>query len=279
MNFHIYHPSDALRPFVKQYYYWEDNTSGLIQLPQNLFALGDQYMVFIQEGEASIKPAHHKAFTLPQNAIVGHFTCACQLQVKGPIKMVVVQLNAYGCYRLLGLDVPNFTNYYRNLALHDSPLWMQLSAALPNIQQQEIMPLLNTTFQEALEQQACTLKQVDEMADYLLTSQGNVSVEELTHIFGISRPTLERIFTAVVGLPPQLYARMVRYKTALRSLQQLNLPQWQAQVTPTAYYNQSMFIQDYLLFNHEAPSYFTPAVEATIAHMPASGLQQVAVAS
>lgn len=115
MNFHIYHPANALRPFVKQYYYWEDDTRGTLQLPQNLFALGDQYLILMLEGKGEVKPAAHKAFTLTGNSILGHITCACHFQVEGPVKVAVIQLNAYGSYRLSGLHSECFTNYYRNL--------------------------------------------------------------------------------------------------------------------------------------------------------------------
>ncbi|MEZ2446369.1 DUF6597 domain-containing transcriptional factor [Chitinophaga sp. RCC_12] len=279
MNFHIHHPADALRPFVKQYYYWEDDTRGIIQLPQNLFALGDQYMVFILEGKAEVKPVNHKAFTLPAGSVLGHLTCACQLQVQGPVKAAVIQLNAYGCYRLLGMDAANFTNYYRNLLAAGQPVWQELITALQQeTEPQRIESLLDGACLQALSQQPGNLREVDDMADYLVIMQGNVSMEELTTRYGLSRPTLERLFSKIVGIPPQLYARMIRYKTALSALRQLNLPQWQTQVEATSWYNQAMFIKDYLLFNHETPSYFTPST-GTIAHMQVDNLQQVAVAS
>lgn len=278
MNFHIFHPGDALRPFVKQYYFWEDDSRGTIQLPQNLFALGDQYMIFIREGEASVKPADHAPFTLPRNTITGQFTCACRLQVKGPVKMVIVQLNAYGSYRLLGLNMQTFTNYCRNLEVHGEAVWTQLAAQLGQAAHPaEITDMLDNTFEQVLASNKHTLQQVDEIADHLLARQGNVSMEELAAAFHISRPTLERRFNTIVGIPPQLFARMVRYKTALHAHRQMNLPQWQ--ISTTAYYNQSMFIKDYLVYNGELPSWFASPVAATIAHMPVAELQQVAVAS
>lgn len=279
MNFHIYYPADALRPFVKQYYFWEDNTRGTIQLPQNLFALGDQYLVFILEGTAEIKPLHHRAFTLPTSSVLGHLTCACQLQVQGPVKVAVVQLNAYGCHRLLGLDAASFTNYYRNLACTEHPLWCELLNNLSQVTEpKQVEVLLDDACLQALNSQSDNLKTVDDMVDYLLIMQGNVEVTALSSRYGMSRPTLERLFSTIVGIPPQLFARMIRYKAALSSLRQLNLPEWQTPITATAYYNQAMFIQDYLMFNHETPSYFAPAAAATIAHMPAAG-HHVAVAS
>ena len=279
MNFHIHHPADALRPFVKQYYYWEDDTRGIIQLPQNLFALGDQYMVFILEGKAEVKPVNHKAFTLPEGSVLGHMTCACQLQVQGPVKAAVVQLNAYGCYRLLGMDAANFTNYYRNLLTAEQPVWQELITVLQQEKEpQRVESLLDDACLQALSQQPGNLREVDDIADYLVIMQGNVSIAELTARYGLSRPTLERLFSKIVGIPPQLYARMIRYKTALSALRQLNLPEWQTPVAATPWYNQAMFIKDYLLFNHETPSYFTPST-GTIAHMQVDNLQQVAVAS
>ncbi|RBL92091.1 DUF6597 domain-containing transcriptional factor [Chitinophaga flava] len=278
MNFHICHPGDALRPFVKQFYFWEDDSCGLIQLPQHLFTLGDQYMVFILEGEATIKPADHAAFTLPKHSVTGHFTCACELQVRGPLKMVVVQLNAYGCYRLLDMDVRSFTNYYRNLDMQESPVWTLLGTKLQQAKTpQEITSLLNDTYMEVLRCFSPALQQVDKMADYLLANQGNVSLHELAKVFRVSKPTLDRLFNRIVGIPPQLFARMVRFKAALRSLQQMDIPQWQ--ISTTAHYNQAMFIQDHLLFNGEMPSGHNTAAQATITRMTAAEMLPVAVAS
>lgn len=278
MNFHIYHPTDALRPFVKQYYYWEDSTRGTIQLPQNLFALGDQYLVLMLEGKGEVKPAAHKAFTLPGNAILGHLTCACYFQVEGPVRVVVIQLNAYGCYRLLGLNPECFTNYYRNLDAQGC-LWTDAVNALKGITHpHEVETILDNTCLASMEAKACNMRHADDIADYMLIKQGNVSLEELSERYEMSKPTLERIFNAVIGIPPVLYARMIRYRTALRALQQLKLPEWQIPVAATAFYNKAMFIEDYLQFNHQTPSYFTPAT-ATIAQMPAPAHAQVAVAS
>ncbi|MBV8253261.1 MAG: hypothetical protein JO154_11695 [Chitinophaga sp.] len=279
MNFHIFQPEDALRPYVKQYYYWEDNTRGIIQLPQSLFALGDQYMAFIQQGEATVKPTNHPAYILPANSVIGHFTCACQLQVKGPVKIVIVQLNAYGCYKLLGIDMPSFTNYFRNLDISAGSLWQEVSAKLATVRQPDsIIPVLNSAYRSCLDAGSRSLRQVDEMVDYLIARKGNVGLEELAHIFHLSRPTMERVFTTVTGLPPQLFSRMVRFKTALKSLQQMNFPQWQVNMSKNNYYNQAMFVKDYLLFNGDLPDYFEP-VATTIAHMHTGNRLQVAVAS
>lgn len=279
MNFQIYAAKSTLHPYVKQYYYWEDDAQGNIPLPQHLFALGDQYIIFLQSGEAICKPANHASFSLPPVSVIGHFTHPGQLQLNGPVKMVVVQLNAYGCHRLTGMSMHTFTNYYRNLCKHNNQLWQQLSNTLfEGTTPDEIGSILDTALENALQQKAYPLKQVDDIADYVQQQNGIVSMESLSGKYGISRPTLERMFMEIIGIPPQLYARMMRFKTAMRSLQQMNFRQWQTSHYNFGYYNQTLFIKDHVLFNGKTPAPVESG-SAAIAQMPMPDMaMQVAVA-
>lgn len=143
---------------------------------------------------------------------------------------------------------------------------------------QEVEEILDNACLAAMESNSCNLRSVDDIADYMLIKLGNVSMEELSERYRISKPTLERLFNTIVGLPPLLYARMIRYRTAMRALQQLNLSEWQVPMEATPFYNRAMFIHDYIQFNHQTPSYFSPST-ATIAQMPGISFDQVAVAS
>ena len=274
MNFRIYQPATSLAPYVKQYYHLQSSNSGLINLPQNLFSLGDLYMVFLQEGEVIFQPTQHASFTLPEASVVGHFTCHHQIMVKGPVKMTVIQLNAYGCYRLAGLDMSSFNNYFRDLLKQDRECWKDLAdkiAAAADITK------LDAVLNDALDSMMCAhvhnLKQVDEIADYIIDNQGYTNVERLTRKFKISRHTLERKFMEVVGLTPQLFARMLRFRDAMRHMQKMSVEEWQAFITNNDYYNQASFIQDFLFFKGEAP---VLNQETAIAQMPVA--RPVAVA-
>jgi AraC-like DNA-binding protein len=271
MNFHIYRPAANLHPYVKHYYYWHDDTTGVITLPQSLLSLGDQYMVFLQEGEVSCQPCHHAAFQLPEASVIGHFTCSSQLKVKGPVKMVIVQLNAYGSHRMLGINMHAISNYYRNLAKLADNSWQALAAQLRSADAGQVPALLDQALQHAMQQQAAYNKQaVEKVADYLQQENGQVNIAHLASRFRLSRPTLERMFMEVVGLPPKLYARMLRFKKAMRVVQQISMPQWQPVAGAAGqYYNETVFRQDYVYFNGQIPSFFMPSgTTGAVAQMP-----------
>jgi len=274
MNFHIYRPAANLHPYVKHYYYWHDDTSGMITLPQSLLSLGDQYMVFLQEGEVSCQPCHHAAFQLPEASVIGHFTCSSQLKVKGPVKMVIVQLNAYGSYRMLGINMHAISNYFRNLAKTGNGSWEQLAAQLRTADAGQVPALLDQALQQAMQQQAYDKQAVEKVADYLQQENGHVNIAHLASRFRLSRPTLERMFMEVVGLPPKLYARMLRFKKAMRVMQHIAMPQWQpiAGAGNGQYYNEAVFRQDYVYFNGQTPSFFMPSgTTGAVAQMPQTG--------
>jgi transcriptional regulator GlxA family with amidase domain len=84
-----------------------------------------------------------------------------------------------------------------------------------------------------------------------------VNIAYLAARFRLSKPTLERLFLEVVGLPPKLYARMLRFKKAMQLLQQVNTPQWQPATAGAQYYNEAVLKQDYVYFNGQAPSFFS----------------------
>jgi AraC-like DNA-binding protein len=260
MNFHIHRPAANLHPYVKHYYYWHDDTTGVITLPQSLLSLGDQYMVFLQQGEVSCQPCQHAAFQLPAASIIGHFTCASQLRVKGPVKMVIVQFNAYGSYRMLGMNMHAISNYYRNLAKLPDNNWQQLSTRLQAANAEQVPALLNEALQQAMQQQAGNMQAIEKVVDYMEREKGYVSIGYVASRFRLSRPTLERMFMEVVGLPPKLYARMLRFKSSMRTMQTNNsLP------------------QDYAYFNRQTPSFFMPSgTTAAVAHMPSAAGMAVA---
>jgi AraC-like DNA-binding protein len=270
MNFHIYRPAANLHPYVKHYYYWHDDTTGVITLPQSLLSLGDQYMVFLQEGEVTCQPCHHSAFQLPEASVIGHFTCSSQLKVKGPVKMVIVQLNAYGSYRMLGINMHAISNYYRNLGKLGNNSWQQLADQLRTADVGQVPALLDQTLQQAMQQQAYNQQAVEKVADYLQQENGHVNIGHLASRFRLSRPTLERMFMEVVGLPPRMYASMLRFKKSMRVMQQISMPQWQPVSAAGQYYNEAVLRQDYVYFNGQTPSFFMPSgTTGAVAQMPA----------
>lgn len=61
-------------------------------------------------------------------------------------------------------------------------------------------------------------QRIDQVIHWVETHQGNIRIEEAARMFGKSRRQLERTFLEVVGVPPKLFASIVRFQHAARQI-------------------------------------------------------------
>lgn len=203
-------PSDILHPYVQRYHILQNITSPAEIARKKLFSLGRQYLVFIRQGGLSFKPADHAAFDLPAAAVTGPFTCSVNARVSGVLDAVIVELNACGSHRLLGISMESVTNYFRDLCKLDVR-WQAVATALQAADEPDaVAAVLDKALEVLLPLQAKPLRQVDEMVAYLTAQKGQVELLELALRFKTSRHTLERQFMEVTGLTPQLYSKILR---------------------------------------------------------------------
>lgn len=247
MNIQQFLPKQSLNPFVQQYTLLEDFTTDTTFAQQQLFSLGNQYLVFVLKGEITFRPSDHAPFTLPDASVVGPFTCSGSVKMSGPASAVVVQLNVCGSHRLLGLSMDTVTNYYRDLSKLDAGQWKYLSHELAGAT--DIVSLLDRALEKALKEQERSLQRVDEILEYLLLQNGNVDMESVALYFKTSRHTLERRFMEVTGLTPQMFSRIARFNTAMSSIKEdMQTQQWQNVLQDCGYGDQNHFIKDFLYF-------------------------------
>lgn len=210
MNTYILSPKDSLHPFVQRYIVLEGIHSAAEIAKAKLFTAGKQYLVFIRQGGLAFKPADHASFDLPEAAVTGPFTCVVNARVTGPLSAVIVQLNAYASHRLMGISMESVTNYFRDLSRIPGN-WAQVSASIRQATDiHTIHHILDQALEGLIPNQQSSLKQVDEMVDYLIEQKGQVAMIDLALRFKTSRHTLERQFMEVTGLTPQLYNRILR---------------------------------------------------------------------
>lgn len=247
MNIQQFLPKQSLNPFVQQYVLLEDFSADTTFAQQQLFSLGNQYLVFVLKGEITFRPSDHAPFTLPEASVVGPFTCSGSVKMTGPSSAVVVQLNVCGSHRLLGLSMDTVTNYYRDLSKLDAGQWKYLGRELATTD--DIVSLLDRALEKALKEQERSLQGVDEILEHLLLQNGNVDMESVALYFKTSRHTLERRFMEVTGLTPQMYGRIARFNTAMQSIKEdMHTQQWQDVLQDCGYGDQNHFIKDFLYF-------------------------------
>jgi AraC-like DNA-binding protein len=92
------------------------------------------------------------------------------------------------------------------------------------------------------------------ITDVVVGSEGQVSVEELARMSGVSRTHLTRTFREGVGVAPKLYGRLARFRAALR-LATASAP-WAQVAAEVGYVDQSHMISEFRQFSGFTPEAF-----------------------
>jgi AraC-like DNA-binding protein len=93
-------------------------------------------------------------------------------------------------------------------------------------------------------------------ANSLFASDGIQSVSAMATESGLSPRQLERRFLVQVGVPPKLYARIIRFNAALDHKLRCPSHAWSRIANDQDYYDQMHLVHDCLAFTGESPSRF-----------------------
>lgn len=93
-------------------------------------------------------------------------------------------------------------------------------------------------------------------ANRLFTSNGIHRVSAMATDSGLSPRQFERRFLAQVGVPPKLYARIIRFNAALDHKLRCPSRAWSRIATDQDYYDQMHLVRDCRAFTGESPSRF-----------------------
>ena len=93
-------------------------------------------------------------------------------------------------------------------------------------------------------------------ANSLFASSGSRRVSAMAIDSGLSPRQFERRFLAQVGVPPRLYARIIRFNAALDHKLRYPTHTWSRVATDQDYYDQMHLVHDCRAFTGESPSRF-----------------------
>jgi AraC-like DNA-binding protein len=88
----------------------------------------------------------------------------------------------------------------------------------------------------------------------VLSSSGRVRVSDLAHHAGLGTRQFERRFRYEIGLPPKLYARIVRFEAALRRKATAPATQWADIAHALGYHDQMHMVHDFNRLCGDSPT-------------------------
>ena len=91
-------------------------------------------------------------------------------------------------------------------------------------------------------------------ATRVLTSSGCVRVSDLAHHSGLGTRQFERRFRYEIGMPPKLYARIVRFEAALRRKAAAPETRWTQVAHALGYHDQMHMVHDFNRLSGDSPT-------------------------
>ncbi|MBO9731307.1 MAG: AraC family transcriptional regulator [Chitinophaga sp.] len=96
---------------------------------------------------------------------------------------------------------------------------------------------------------------VDQAIAALVSTSGNVTIEELASLACLSLRQFERKCTERLGMPPKQYARLIRFCKAYKLKEMFPDKTWTEIAYHSGYYDQMHFIRDFKKFAGITPSF------------------------
>jgi AraC-like DNA-binding protein len=181
----------------------------------------------------------HDAGAPPQIAVaVGTMTRALTLPAGDPTAWVGVRFWPGRALPFLSIPASELTDLRVDIA----ELWPERDATLDALRGGALAPLLGA-FQRLLERRLSRSQPVDPTVDEalraILRSSGNLSIAALAPALGVTRQHLARRFAMHVGVPPKMFARVVRVRRAIAKARVAAHVDWAALALDAGYYDQS----------------------------------------
>jgi len=256
-------PSSALlRPYVWAYGMTTgrvDSIPLVIPLPARpkqllTFSFADSYGIR--------RPGSDQTSTSPRVTVVGPQTHArAGLSVCGRIDNFTVHFQPSGFNRLFGLAMTELTD-----AAYDA--YSVIGTQIPGLEHQlgdtpsfaERIRLIEERLIRIL---GCNgaLDPVAIAANNLFASNGIQRVSAMATDSGLSPRQFERRFLAQVGVPPKLYARIIRFNAALDHKLRRPSRAWSRIANDHDFYDQMHLVHDCRAFTGQSPSRFLARLE------------------
>ena len=262
---HLARPAPRLAPFVRCYVQLDVQIQGqpvILPIPARSapileFTLGDPNLVLFTD-----QRAHELAHAVNVVGVQTHRRV--HLSMRGNLDTFAVVFQPGGLSALLSVSAEVFTNQHFDgravCGAWVSNLRSRLGAS--------------SSFAERVRHadhyllQRCPAASVrgdvTSAARALLCRSGNRRMSNLVAASGLSARQFERLFVAQVGMPPKVYARVVRFEAALKRKKQAPELRWTDVAHEIGYYDHMHMVHDFHLLAGATPSSIAPEVDRIV---------------
>jgi AraC-like DNA-binding protein len=199
-------------------------------------------------------------------ALVGIQTCQLgQLLLRGSVETFVIFFHPAAIHQLFGLSALETTN--RDYPAHAvlGPAASELQERLGNAASFEERVQVADRFIASRSFKAPVADSVERAANEIVRSHGGCRMDALAHDTGLSIRSFQRMFRQRIGVSPKLYARIVRFESALKTKAALHHMSWTTIAHEFGYHDQMHMIHDFRGLSGETPTGILERVKPVVA--------------
>ena len=215
--------------------------------PQNslFFYINDRIKVQLEGTDSYIEQ--------PRSVIVGPQLNRVRIDVDHDHKAVRVGFHPGGLHRLLGLSLADMIDGSYDA---EDVFGAEMKELNNKLQEADGFDAIKDVVEQFLLQKVNSLKQVlpfDRAMLELVRSEGSISIEKIASMACLSLRQFERVSKERIGLPPKLFARIIRFSKAYRIRESSPDISWTKIAHECNYFDQMHLIRDFKQFAGVAP--------------------------
>ena len=219
------------------------------------FYLQDPYIVRIADGA----PPE----IVPRSVVVGPCTRPrAQLVLHGQIDVLTIQFRPAGFHRLFRMPMGEFADQAFDARLIIGPKFRDFEQKLARASTFEERAWAASAFLLECLTERSGGDAVAAVANRFLSERGVLDIVDAAAEAELSVRQFERRFNEQVGVPPKLYARIVRFNAALEAKKSAPRRLWTDIAHDFGYYDQMHMVRDFEDFTGENPTAFIRRLEA-----------------
>ncbi len=245
-------PDPSSRPYVVNIIYRESTReNSCVRMP--FFADGYPGIVYHQtDNGLTLLPGNKQ---LSPFFLYGQTLVPIELSVRGAFKLLIFRLNPAVPARLFKLTPKNINDDCYDLVPHRAVkangLLQQLACSSPQTQVNMITTFLN----ELVQQSANKIdRSVQQAIQIMLASKGVITIRQLREQLSMTERTMERRFTAAVGVTPKQFARIIQFQSSLTHISEEAHSRLIDAAYTYGFADQSHFIRTFKRYTGRTPS-------------------------
>lgn len=255
MDYKVYAPADALKPYVR--YFWSLQSTSICSQSQNFRTMADGCpgLIFQQADNGLFYQSEKQ---LPETFLYGQSTKFGEFSVKGTFNTIGIFFYPSALKLLFGINAQEFTDSCFDIDQEAKKQGVYLSEQLSETSSIPERILILSAY--LLFQIKNNAHHKNEVMGYTLStimkSGGSISLKELQEKVQMTERTFERKFKEYVGISPKLFTRICRFQASLSQIRHNNFEKLSDIAFENDYSDQSHFIRSFKEFTGFSPNQY-----------------------